>query len=116
MKARKCEIAVLAALSLGRRRMTAAELVQETGYARRSVQLALRRLRDMERVYICRLAPPDDFARDKPAPVYKLGKGKDAVYRATSNATRCARYQAKRRRNSVAPFALGDVWQNVASA
>ena len=114
MKPRNCERAVLDAL--GCTPMTVTELARKTGFARRTVQSTLRRLRDTARVYVYRIDPPDDFVRDTPVHVYKLGKGKEAVYRAASNATRCARYKAKRRRNTTAPFPLADAWRNVASA
>lgn len=107
-----CEHAVLVALS--RFPMTSAELAQETGYSKRSVQAALRSLRG-EKVYIV-THRHSDGRKAMPVPVYKLGKRKDAKAPRTSNAARIARSRARRRRNTSAPFSLGDVWQNVAAA
>lgn len=107
MRARSCENAVLAALF--RSRMTVSRLARETGFAKRSVQLAIQRLHG-DKVHIAAYVDSDGRIA-YPAPVYALGKRDDATVTPRSNAVRAARSKAKRR-----PASLENVWHKVAAS
>jgi hypothetical protein len=120
MKERRCEAAVIAALSLYP--MTVAELVHETGFARRSVQTVLQRLHDDDpkQVFIKKFDDTIDKLIAYPKPVYALGNERDAKRRQVSNSVRCARSKAKlaryaQERDARGEFPLGSVWHQVAS-
>ncbi|WP_042298939.1 hypothetical protein [Paraburkholderia kururiensis] len=109
-----CKEAVLAAL--GRYPLTIAELVHETGFAKRTINGVIKALHEAERIHIDHFENSMTSTISNSVPAYILGNGVDAKRRRASNKVLCARYREKLRQQPRGSFPLGDVWHNVASA